>query len=56
MAELEKTFQLAEWMANLPPSLKEIPIINLAIPGTYNNTKNAEVSIFLMFPLCCRQS
>lgn len=33
MAELDKT--LAEWMADLPPSLKEIPLINLAIPGKH---------------------
>lgn len=28
---------LAEWMTNLPPPLKEIPLINLAIPGKYAN-------------------
>lgn len=30
----ENTENLAEWMANLPETLKQIPIINLAIPGS----------------------
>lgn len=31
MVDIDKT--LREWMTNLPSALKQIPIINLAIPG-----------------------